>query len=284
MDNFIITNAGRQAIEHALEVGCHILNEDYNPDKPYNEGEVVGSGRNDSYNYIALKDVPANLENGIANAEYWALFSSGASTAAITSAAIAQVDIATHATSVFDGSYDQYAVTGATIDPSRITASTVYAHPVSSGPVCNYMVGAAVVIINEDTDEVLLMQRADADGALVHSLVGGKAVYDETMVETVARETAEETGLIIDLNRFQDLWIKEDVNGDRKFLTAYKWVTVTSEEAKAIVNREPDKCISMNWFTRDTLPENVWLHGREAIATAVTSYIIRSGFTLSKAE
>ena len=62
---------------------------------------------------------------------------------------------------------------------------------------------SVLVVIHTPELDVLLIERADAPG-FWQSVTGSRDTLEEPLVDTCAREVAEETGIVVDPSRFRD--------------------------------------------------------------------------------
>ena len=118
-------------------------------------------------------------------------------------------------------------------------------------------VGVGVLIYN-NKNEVLLGLRKSKHGEGTWCPPGGHLEYGESFEEAGVRETAEETGLI--LNR-QDLSVCGVTNdffkeSGKHYVTAI--LKALNFSGKPVV-KEPDKCAEWHWFPKDELPDNLFL-------------------------
>ncbi len=126
---------------------------------------------------------------------------------------------------------------------------------------------AAYLVLFRD-GKVLLSQRANTgyyDGHF--GLVSGHVEGKETFTEAVIRESFEEAGIQLEfqdldtchiMHRYEDLnppgyKVRVDV-----FLIARNW-------RNELINREPDKCSRLDWFSLGDLPENTIPYVKSAI-------------------
>jgi 8-oxo-dGTP diphosphatase len=117
-------------------------------------------------------------------------------------------------------------------------------------------VGIGVMIQNEK-DQVLLGLRKGSHGAGEWCFPGGHLEMGETVFETAARETIEETGL--EVNEFELISIADEMrylkSDGKHYLNVGVKAVYNGGEAKIM---EPDKCLEWKWFDLDKLPEEMF--------------------------
>jgi 8-oxo-dGTP diphosphatase len=123
---------------------------------------------------------------------------------------------------------------------------------------------AAVHLFLIRNDAVLLLRRANtgyADGQ--YSVIAGHLNGDEQVVTAAIREANEEAGVDIEPSDIEVVGVMHRKLDDHEridfFLTASRW-------RGEVLNREPDKCDDLSWFSLDDLPDNVVPYVRTAIA------------------
>ena len=113
---------------------------------------------------------------------------------------------------------------------------------------------AAVYLILKKDNKILLLRRFNTgwrDG--MYTLPAGHVDGNEAIVDCMAREAKEETGIIIDP---KDLTVVHTVHqiGDKEYIDFYlrtdRWKGTPSI-------KEPDKADDMQWFSLDDLPTNL---------------------------
>ena len=141
-------------------------------------------------------------------------------------------------------------------------------------------VAAVAVVLEREDGKILVQQRkgAYADGFFM--VPTGHVDGGETMQEAMARELAEETGIIVhpaDLELFHMSHSVYDVN-DELITFFFRTDNFTGNG----VNREPHKCAGLHWVEPDKLPGPFLIHARQAIrgmdrgdGFGVTSYAIK---------
>jgi len=115
-------------------------------------------------------------------------------------------------------------------------------------------VGIGVIIENED--EVLLGKRLNAHGEGNWSFPGGHLEFGESWEECARREVREETNLEITNVEFfsvtNDIFQPEN----KHYITIFMKCDYHSGK---LINLEPRKCEKWQWFSRDNLPEQLFL-------------------------
>ena len=130
-------------------------------------------------------------------------------------------------------------------------------------------VGFGVMILNEN-GQVLLGQRHEdpekADSALhgegTWTMPGGKFEFGETFEEAAARETEEETSIVVDQDKLQIISLTNDRVSDAHFVTIGFLCTDFTGEAQVM---EPDEITKWQWFDMDSLPSNMFFPSVEVI-------------------
>lgn len=116
-------------------------------------------------------------------------------------------------------------------------------------------VGVSVLLLRED-GKILFGLRKNAHGAGTWGLPGGHLEFNESFEECAAREVFEETGIellnICTYSFTNDIF--EDEN--KHYVTIFMVSTKFVGEAQLL---EPDYCQCWQWFTREELPENLFL-------------------------
>lgn len=115
------------------------------------------------------------------------------------------------------------------------------------------MVGVSVFLINEQ-DEILVGNRVEG----TWGLPGGGMDAGETPKETAARETKEETGIIINPDNLvfatftNDIFLKEK---NEHWITLYFYTYDFEGKAERV---EPHKCKEWRWVNLDNIPKPVF--------------------------
>ena len=110
-------------------------------------------------------------------------------------------------------------------------------------------VGVGVVIMHNG--KILLGERIGSHGANTWATPGGHLEVGESIEACAARETLEETGLVVD--SFENLSFTNDIfkAEDKHYVTLFLRAQYTGGEPKVT---EPDKCKQWRWFELDNLP------------------------------
>ncbi len=115
-------------------------------------------------------------------------------------------------------------------------------------------VGAAVFIMKDR--KFLMLKRKGAHGEGTWGLPGGHLEFGESWEDGVRRETLEEVGVEIANIRFlaatNDVFEQEE----KHYVTIFMVADLDSGEATLL---EPDSADSLDWFTYETMPSNIFL-------------------------
>jgi ADP-ribose pyrophosphatase YjhB (NUDIX family) len=128
-------------------------------------------------------------------------------------------------------------------------------------------------VILRSGDKILMSQRGgDYENGRWH-LPSGKLDSNEPLPKGAARELLEETGVTVDPAHLRMVHVvhHRQKEGDRVgfFFLATKWIGEP-------VNREPNKCLDLQWFDVADLPDDIieypaaGLHGCLAGASGLT--------------
>jgi 8-oxo-dGTP diphosphatase len=112
-------------------------------------------------------------------------------------------------------------------------------------------------------NEVLLARRFHTgyeDGK--YSVPAGHVEAGETFADALAREVGEEVGITFDMRQVRLAHMMQRKSADSERIEAFFVVEVW--EGK-IVNREPEKCDDLDWFSLNQLPENTIPYIRQAL-------------------
>lgn len=131
--------------------------------------------------------------------------------------------------------------------------------------------GVGVMILKGG--KILLGHRTDAakdTGGIFEPgswcLPGGKQEYKESIFECAKREVKEETGLVI--SDMMILGAADDIQPDRHFVTI--WVLAQKCSGQAAV-MEPEKQDDWQWFSLDSLPENLYSPSEKFISFYIST-------------
>ncbi|MEK5325726.1 NUDIX hydrolase [Aeribacillus sp. FSL M8-0254] len=125
-----------------------------------------------------------------------------------------------------------------------------------------FKVVAAVHIFLIKDNHILLLRRYNTgyeDGK--YSVVAGHLDGDEDLITAAQREALEEAGIEIPYEDLDIVGVMHRKSQEERidfFLTAFNW-------HGEIVNKEPDKCDELKWYSLNELPDNVIPYVRRAI-------------------
>ncbi|MCK8679139.1 NUDIX hydrolase [Streptomyces lichenis] len=110
-------------------------------------------------------------------------------------------------------------------------------------------------VILRDGDRVLLSRRGGTYGYGRWHAPSGKLDAGEPLTVGAARELMEETGVVVDPRRLRLVHVvhhRQDAGAERigLFFLATTWVGEP-------VNREPEKCLDLRWWSVHELPEDI---------------------------
>ena len=109
----------------------------------------------------------------------------------------------------------------------------------------------AVGIIIASKGKVLLIKRVGSVGTGTWAIPGGKVDFKEDPAAAGARETLEETGLIV--RNLELVGYTNDIHDEQNLhFVTFTMLARNIEGAASI--QEPDKCSDMEWFSPDNLP------------------------------
>jgi len=113
-----------------------------------------------------------------------------------------------------------------------------------------------VHLILRDGDKILLSQRGGPYGYGQWHAPSGKLDPDEPLTIATVREAYEETGVVVDPDHMRLVHTVHHRQGDGSpdrigfFFEATEWDNEP-------VNREPEKCLQLRWFSVHDLPDDL---------------------------
>jgi 8-oxo-dGTP diphosphatase len=123
-------------------------------------------------------------------------------------------------------------------------------------------------------EKTLLLRRCNTgyqDGN--YSLIAGHLDGDETAKHAMLREAKEEAGIELRLGDLSVSHTMHRLSHDREYIDLY--ITTNNWEGE-IENLEPGKCDDLQWFSFDSLPNNMVPEVRQALIS------IREGVSYSE--
>lgn len=121
------------------------------------------------------------------------------------------------------------------------------------------MLGCAVILFNEK-NEILLGKRKNAFKAGYYGLPGGHLEVGEPLVKCIEREVLEETG-VTELS-YSFVTTVREWQGAADFV---HFIFCAPLQQEKVPTMEPEKCEGWEWFSVDTLPENIIVGHLEGI-------------------
>lgn len=123
----------------------------------------------------------------------------------------------------------------------------------------DFRVGVNILVVRDG--RLLLGKRVNVFGAGTWALPGGHLEQGEKLVDGVARELIEETGLVAERFEFSNI-VNNPSKDNRHYLQIGFEAIGTSGEPKI---NEPDRCEEWRWFKQDELPENIFPNHKKQI-------------------
>jgi len=115
-------------------------------------------------------------------------------------------------------------------------------------------IGVAAII--KKNGKVLLGKRKNSHGDGTWGFPGGHLEYGESLEECAARETMEETGVIIKNTHFGTLTNDVFHAENKHYITIYMLADYDDGEVEVL---ETNKCEKWEWFSWDDLPSPLFL-------------------------
>ncbi|PNE43513.1 NUDIX hydrolase [Streptomyces noursei] len=108
-------------------------------------------------------------------------------------------------------------------------------------------------VILRDDDKILLSQRGGPYGHGRWHMPSGKLDKGEPLRQGAARELREETGVIVDPEHLRLVHTIHHKQGEAVERIGFFFEATTWEGMP--VNKEPDKCLALQWFAASDLPD-----------------------------
>jgi len=131
------------------------------------------------------------------------------------------------------------------------------------------LVGVGAMIMREG--KVLLGRRQGKLGSATYGWAGGHLEFGETLEQCAARETLEETGLVITSLRF--LCVSNIIAYNKHYLDFEFVAEVAAGEPQVL---EPDKMVEWAWYDLDHLPAPLFKAAELAVQSYRTGQIYNS--------
>lgn len=137
---------------------------------------------------------------------------------------------------------------------TKLERSVIGGKERSRCPACRFIhwrnpgVGAAVVVLNEDGELLMVRRGPHATRAGFWSMPAGFVDYGEDVREAAARELLEETGLIAEIGEV--LFVASNFHDPEK-LTVGTWFAGTVKGGELVAGDDAD---AVGWFPLDELP------------------------------
>jgi len=136
-------------------------------------------------------------------------------------------------------------------------------------------VGIGVLIFNQES--ILLGERLVKHGRSSWGPPGGHLEFGETIEECAIREVREETGLEIVCPKM--IGVTNDIFADENKHYVSLFLKAQYDTRQTIINLEPDKVFSWDWFGLDRLPDNLFLPLRSFLQNQSLYSQMRRSFT-----
>ncbi|MEW2404169.1 NUDIX domain-containing protein [Streptomyces sp. NPDC046862] len=106
-----------------------------------------------------------------------------------------------------------------------------------------------------DGDKILFSQRGGPYGRGRWHMLSGKLDKGEPLPVGAAREMYEETGIVASLDHLRLVQVVHHRQGRDSERIGFFFLA--TEREREPVNKEPEKCLALEWFTLHELPEDV---------------------------
>jgi len=139
-------------------------------------------------------------------------------------------------------------------------------------------VGTCIILLKDG--KVLLGKRnsdpdkADSElhGEGTWTLPGGKMEFQENFEDAIARETLEETGIVIDKNRLSLVSVSNEHVHDAHFVTI-GWLCENFDGVAKVM--EPDEIVEWQWFDIHNLPFPLFSPSDKALKNYLSNVIYK---------
>ncbi|MBS4462933.1 NUDIX domain-containing protein [Aerococcaceae bacterium zg-B36] len=131
-----------------------------------------------------------------------------------------------------------------------------------------YLTKSAVFLVIEDEQQQYLLQRRFQTGYMDGWLdlgASGHVEAGETARQAARRELLEETGLNIELDRFEFICVAHRNTDSQVYYDFYFHVKITQAEKEMVRINEPMKVSEMVWVNKDELPPDLIEYSRDIL-------------------
>jgi len=119
-------------------------------------------------------------------------------------------------------------------------------------------IGAFIIVINNQTEKILLGKRRNGYLAGYFGFPGGRIEKNEKILDCAERELIEETGLIP-----KQLKLAGIIREYQSYYNFIHFAVICRSYCGKVILKEPDYCEKWTWFSKKSLPKQI-LPGHKA--------------------